>query len=68
MIDMRYLLAALATWMPWAQIESPLALLAIYHLRPGRVGIGADLFGMKSEVVGSVRASATRVAQICRSA
>lgn len=53
MIDLRHPLAVLATRMPWAEIESALALCFARQDRQGRWIEGLDLFGPSLQVAGA---------------
>jgi IS5 family transposase len=53
-------LAVLASWMPWSQIEAPLAPVFAHRDRRGRLSEGADMFGPTLEVVGAGISNAGR--------
>ncbi len=53
MIDLRHPLAALATRMPWPEIEAALGPMLAHKDRQGRTVQDADLFGPTLEVVGA---------------
>jgi len=60
MIDLRHLLAVLATRMPWDSIEANLASLLAHKDRMGRRLEGADLFGPTLQVAGGGVSAAGR--------
>ena len=60
MIDMRCPLAALATRMPWDQIELAIAPYLLRPVRSGRHAMGVDLFGTTAEIVGAGVSAAGR--------
>jgi IS5 family transposase len=53
MLDLRHLLAVLATRMPWKDIEMALAPVFIAKNRAGQTVEGIDLFGPTWEIAGS---------------
>jgi IS5 family transposase len=54
MVDMRHRLAALATRMPWAQIDAWLAPLLAHRSRAGHTVTHADLFGTTAALLGAL--------------
>jgi IS5 family transposase len=60
MIDMRNLLAVLATRMPWQQIESAIAPHLKRPVRTGRHTLVVDLFGTTAEIAGAGTSAAGR--------
>jgi transposase, IS5 family len=60
MIDLRHPLAALATQLPWAQIEAALAPALAHKRRDGQVIEASDLFGPTAELAGAGLSNAGR--------